>query len=297
MRSSSPRRDGFAGQHMIVLPEPLREYARRQPLLRGLYVTDAGYFPAAAEHLVQRPLGAPTTLVIHCLRGAGWVELEGKRREIQAGDFVWLPAKQPHAYGAADGDPWTIAWAHFAGDEVVHWRAFLRSCSALDDAVLRIPRDHVDEVALDRIYAALESGVSLRHQVAAAAALRNACSKVGEILVERHGLRTARERVVASVETLRNDWLRSHRLEELATAASMSVTHYCAHFREVTGFAPIDFLIRLRVQRACHVLDTSKVTISQVAAAVGYNDPYYFTRCFRRVMGCSPQQYRKVVKG
>lgn len=297
MSPSNPRRDGFAGQHMIVLPEPIVENARRQPLLRGLHVTDAGYFPGATDHLVQRPRGAPTTLIIHCLRGAGWVESEGKLRTVQAGDFVWLQAKQPHAYGASEEDPWTISWTHFAGEEVVHWRDFLRVCSAIDDSLLRIPRDHSDEVALDRIYANMEKGLSTRYQVAAATALRQAFSKIGEILVERHGLRTARERVVASVETLRDDWLRAHRLEELATAAAMSVTHYCAHFREVTGFAPIDFLIRLRIQHACHLLDTSKLTVGQIAAAVGYIDPYYFTRCFRRVMGCAPKHYRSIVKG
>jgi AraC-like DNA-binding protein len=282
---------------MIVLPEPLRESARRQPLLRGLHITDAGYFPAAADHLIERPVGAPTTLIIHCVRGTGWVETDGKRRTMETGDFVWLPARQAHAYGASADDPWTIAWTHFGGDEATHWRDFLRHCAASSDTLVHIPRDHIDEVALDRVYAALESGLSVRHQIAAAAALRNSLSRIGDILVEHHGLRTARERVVASVEMLRRDWLRPHRLEELATAAAMSVTHYCAHFRELTGFAPIDFLIRLRVQRACHLLDTSEMTIAQIAPATGYNDPYYFTRCFRRVMGCSPRQYRKVPKG
>ena len=77
----------------------------------------------------------------------------------------------------------------------------------------------------------------------------------------------------------------------------MSVTHYCAHFRKLTGFAPIDFLIRLRVRYACHLLDTTSLSVAQIAADTGYNDPYYFARCFRRVMGCSPRAYRKVPKG
>jgi transcriptional regulator GlxA family with amidase domain len=103
--------------------------------------------------------------------------------------------------------------------------------------------------------------------------------------------------VVASVETLRRDWQRPHRLEELATAAGVSVTHYSTLFRHQTGFAPIDFLIRLRVQHACRLLDTTRMSIVEVAERVGYPDPYYFTRCFRRVMGCAPRTYRKVQKG
>src|SRR5512135_1746104 len=79
MSHGEPRRDGFEGQHLLVLPEPLVAKARRHPLLRGLHVTDAGYFPAAGDHFVQRPRGAPTSLVILCLRGTGWVRTSGDK--------------------------------------------------------------------------------------------------------------------------------------------------------------------------------------------------------------------------
>jgi transcriptional regulator GlxA family with amidase domain len=68
-------------------------------------------------------------------------------------------------------------------------------------------------------------------------------------------------------------------------------------FRRQTGFAPIDFVIRLRVQHACRLLDTTELSIGEIAERVGYPDPYYFTRCFRRVMGRAPRLYRKVPKG
>jgi transcriptional regulator GlxA family with amidase domain len=109
--------------------------------------------------------------------------------------------------------------------------------------------------------------------------------------------RSAAERVAASVAQLRRDWLRPHRLAELATSAGMSVTHYSAHFRRLTGFAPIDFLIRLRVQQACRLLDGTSLPVREIAARAGYEDAYYFARCFRRVMGCSPRRYREVPKG
>lgn len=297
MMKTAPRRDGFAGQHMIVLPEPLRAQARRQALLRGLHVTDAGYFPRAAGHLVERPDGAPSTLALLCLRGSGWVRIGGRTRSVGSGDFVWLEAGQPHAYGAAVEDPWTIGWVHFAGDEVAGWRDFLAASAGTDEPLVSLPSDHVDEVALDRVIAALERGLAPRHQVAAAAELRGVLGRIGDILVERHGRRSARERVAASVEGLRQDWRRPHRLGELAAAAGMSVTHYCAHFRELTGFAPVDYLIRLRVRHACQLLDTTALTVGEVAAETGYEDPYYFTRCFRRVMGCSPREYRRIPKG
>jgi len=292
-----PRRDGFEGQHMLVLPEPVVAQARRHPLLGGLHVTDAGYFPTAENHFVERPDGAPTTLVILCLRGRGWVRAGGEARAMGAGDLVWLPAHETHAYGAGEDEPWTIVWAHFAGGEVEAWRDLLGARGPSSPVVLPLPDDRLDEIALDQVYAALERGYAVRHQVAAAAALRHALGTVAQLAVTPRDSRSADERVRLSVETLRRDWQRPHRLDELATAAHVSVTHYSALFRRHTGFAPIDFLIRLRVQHACRLLDTTKLPVGEIAELVGYRDPYYFTRCFRRVMGCAPRHYRKVPKG
>ncbi len=297
MPKSLPRLDGFQGQHLLVLPEPLRVRARRHPLLHGLCVTDAGYFPAAANHLVERPGGAPTTLVILCLRGAGWVRTGGNTRTIAAGDLVWLPASDPHAYGAGADDPWTIVWAHFTGDEVNAWRDLVGAPDPGQPFVLALPDDRLGEIELDHVYLALERGFAVRHQAAAAAALRHALGAVALLAHTPRDARSAHERVVVSIERVRRDWQRSHRLGELAAAANVSVAHYSALFRRQTGFAPIDFLIRLRIQHACRLLDTTGLPVAEVAERVGYQDPYYFTRCFRRVMGCAPRRYRQVPKG
>jgi AraC-like DNA-binding protein len=283
---------------MLVMPEPLRARARRHRLLAGLYVTDAGYFPAAEDHFVERPNGAPTTLLMLCLRGCGWIRTREGAQTITAGTGVWLPANQPHAYGTTgQKTPWTIAWAHFAGDETGAWRELLGASSDKTPLVLRLPEDRLDEVALEQVYAALERGHALHHQVTAAAALRHSLSALATLVNTQLGSRSAADRVITSVETLRRGWNQPHRLEELATAAGVSVTHYSAIFRRHTGFSPIDFLIRQRVQHACRLLDTTEFSISEVAERSGYNDPYYFTRCFRRVMGCSPRAYRKIPKG
>jgi AraC-like DNA-binding protein len=297
MARAAPRRDGFSGQHMHVLPPPLALEASRHPLLGSLCVTDAGYFPSAGNHLVERPAGAPTTLAILCIGGTGWARGNGKAQRISAGDLVWFPAGKGHAYGSGGKNPWTIVWAHFTGAEVPSWEGMLRVEGPDWPVVLGLPDDRLDELALDRVYAALERGFAVRNLVAAAAALRNAFCAAAELGNDHRDPRSAEERVARSIESLTGDWQRSHRLGELATAAKVSVAHYSMLFRRQTGFPPIDFLIRLRIRRACRLLDTTSLSIAEVGERTGYEDPYYFTRCFRRVMGCSPRSYRRITKG
>jgi len=45
------------------------------------------------------------------------------------------------------------------------------------------------------------------------------------------------------------------------------------------------------------LLDTTALPVAAIAAEVGYEDAYYFTRCFRRVVGCPPRTYRNTQKG
>ncbi|HEY1793560.1 MAG TPA: AraC family transcriptional regulator [Opitutaceae bacterium] len=297
MKAKAARRDGFTGQHLLVLPAPLGREAAQHPLLAGILVTDAGYFPKAANHLVERPGGATTALVILCLDGSGWVQGKSARQKISAGDFVWMPANEGHAYGSGSQDPWTILWAHFTGTELQAWEEMLGVRGEANPSVLALPDDRLDEIALDRVFAALERGFAERHLVAAAAALRSSLSTVVQMGRDVRDPRSAAERVAQSISALRCDWLRPHRLEELSKAANVSIAHYSSLFRLQTGFSPIDFLIRLRIGHACRLLDTTSLLIGEVGERAGYQDPYYFTRCFRRVMGCSPRSYRKVPKG
>ena len=80
----------------------------------------------------------------------------------------------------------------------------------------------------------------------------------------------------------------------LAAVANVSASHYFAVFKSLTGFAPMDFFIRLRMQRACELLDATALCIKEVAALLGYDDQFYFSRVFKSVNGVAPTDYRKL---
>jgi YesN/AraC family two-component response regulator len=86
-------------------------------------------------------------------------------------------------------------------------------------------------------------------------------------------------------------------LEVLASKVHVSIPHFMALFKSKTGYSPIDYHNRLRIQRACQYLDLTDMKIKEISTAVGYDDPYYFSRVFRKVMGESPSVYRGKQKG
>ena len=82
-------------------------------------------------------------------------------------------------------------------------------------------------------------------------------------------------------------------IPQLLQVAHMSQSTLMRTFQRVFKRAPIDYLIRVRIQKACELLADQEQRITDVALACGFNDSNYFTRQFRRVSGRSPRQYRR----
>jgi len=81
-------------------------------------------------------------------------------------------------------------------------------------------------------------------------------------------------------------------LDRMADAAALSVPHFSDLCRRHVGVPPLAFLIRQRLRRAEELLKSGKYNVSTVSKAVGYQDPFYFSRLFRKHMGISPKAYR-----
>lgn len=83
------------------------------------------------------------------------------------------------------------------------------------------------------------------------------------------------------------------RLEDVARAAGMERCAFSRFFSERIGITFSDFTRVLRVERAIDTLDVRDVGIGELAAAVGITHSSTFIRAFRRVVGCTPSQYKK----
>ena len=85
------------------------------------------------------------------------------------------------------------------------------------------------------------------------------------------------------------------KIEQLADAVNLSRTVFYGKVKAMVGLSPVDFLRHLRIQRAEQLIAHSNENFSQIAYAVGFSDPKYFTRCFKKETGMTPSEYRAQV--
>jgi AraC-like DNA-binding protein len=81
-------------------------------------------------------------------------------------------------------------------------------------------------------------------------------------------------------------------LRELANHAGQSQSHYSRVFKEKTGQSPLNYFIQLKISKACELLSDTDMKINEIAVELGYEDPYYFSRIFKKLQGVAPAVYR-----
>ena len=107
-----------------------------------------------------------------------------------------------------------------------------------------------------------------------------------------HGGPEAAVRIEQCVAYMSQHLNRPLQVATLAARVSISPSHFFALFKRRIGLAPMDYFTRLRMERACNLLETTSLSVKEVAAELGYEDPFYFSRVFKSVNQLAPSDYR-----
>jgi AraC-like DNA-binding protein len=288
--------EGFPGQRIVVLPRSAIARGQKHSLMSGLIPTDVGCFPLAAGHFRERAAGIDQAIFIYCTRGGGWCELAGHFHGVKPGEMLVLPPEIGHAYGANESQPWTIYWFHAKGRLLGE---FLRELDVTaDHPVVRIGHDARLLALFEEIIDVVQHGYTTLQLLYASQTLAHLiAAMIRDHRSARQEHPNAHQKIAHTIAYMKQHLNQSLQLDALAALASLSRSRYVDLFRQQTGYAPIDYFIRLRMHRACQMLDNTDSSIKNVAAELGYEDPLYFTRLFRSVNEMTPTEYRRMHKG
>ncbi len=293
-RDGAEKGSGFAGEQRVRLAPGVAGAAlRARPLLRGLLAVGAGFCPQAAGHLRRRPEGANEAIFIYCVKGTGWCDVVGRFHPVRAGDLLAVPPRTPHTYGAQPTSPWTIYWVHMIGEKVADYLADLGVTP--ESPVIWTGEDLQLTTLFNEVRKSLERGPAYPNLLHASHALGHLLA-----LAIRHRHERPPDKLDAVAKVGQSIVYMTEHLNEplriggLAALAHVSPAHFTALFRQAAGSSPRHYLHLLRPHRACQLLRDSKLSLKEIAAQLGYQDPFYFSRQFKSLQGVSPSQFRRV---
>lgn len=284
--------DGFPGQISFVLPEKIEGLIRNNPLISDLYLTDIGYYPQASHHFRERPAGSAEFILIYCVEGKGEIRVGDTLHYLMADNFFIIPPGISHAYHSDGQDPWSIYWIHFSGSKAGLFARIGCQCIPIERGKTSRISDRID--LFSEIFRNLDRGFSIETLEYINLCLNYLLSTFTHICQFRVGKEAGENDPIAlSINYMLENFNRKLRLHEIALQTGLSASYYSALFQNRTGHSPIDYFIQLKIQRACRMLDNSGLLIADVSREIGFDDQFYFSRVFRKVMGMSPVEYRK----
>jgi len=287
-------RDGFEGQVHFVVPRPFLSQVENHPLLHALFPTDIGWYPHARYHYRERREGAPEHILIYCVGGSGSLQIQEKTYPVEPENAILIPSGTPHIYSASLDDPWSIHWIHFRGETAYQ---FAQQMPEGQYCVKVHPQAHLPIVeTFQECYDALASDFGMTQMIFCAMSIHRILAWIffrnPAFQPETVSIPTS---VKKALKFMHENLHQRPSLPMVADHTGMSVSHFSYQFRSYMGVSPIDYFINLKMQYACHLLETSEMPVKNIALAVGYEDAYYFSRLFRKIIGASPINYRKKV--
>ncbi len=287
---------GLGRQH-IAIPKPvLKSKVHYNSWLSQLYVISLGYYPNANRHYTYRKEGLPENIFFYCVDGVGWYSIKDKKYTVHPNEFFILPKGVEHAYGSDEKNPWTIYWIHFGGESLQQFNNMHAVKNYFKPHHIKANKEII--AVFTKMYKALEAGYSTDNIVFANICLYEFISLF--IYQQKHFTNEPvikKDCVDEAIDYMQNRISDNITLEELSKQSNYSVSRFSNLFRQKTGYAPIDYFIQMKMQRASQELDFTDKSIKDIAYSLGFDDPYYFSRMFKKVVGMSPLNYRAAKKG
>ncbi|MBQ7373176.1 MAG: helix-turn-helix transcriptional regulator [Clostridia bacterium] len=240
--------------------------------------------------------------IIRVKKGKLSITLDNRKFTANQGETVFVNSETLHGAIPTDSEY----------DCVVFNLAFLKtgnvSCDSFLDNLLNhnaVISDKINsplyQTAISKLFSALktrEDGFQFK-VFGAVNELIGALKENNDFSYKIDGLNQKDEKNVAKLKRIlafiRENFDKELTLDDMANASGFSTKYFCSFFKNMTGKTPISYLNDYRIERASRKLLASDLPITQIAFSCGFNDLSYFIKTFKKLKGCSPKIYRKIL--
>ncbi len=254
------------------------------------FIISSGYQKFITRNFkISRDAGRVDFQFIYLVKGKGYYDFGKGIEEVSDGNLiVYLPG-QPHNYEYLAKDGTELYWLHFTGSQAGEW---MRKFNFASKQVFQIGirGDCIDlfkkityEIQDKRPYFQHVAGVYLMELILILTRkLENLRSDNGKAM---------NETIRSIISYMYENYHHKISVNTLASRCNLSMYRFIHKFKDATGMTPIEYLTKIRIDEARYLLSNSLLNISEIAEIVGYEDPLYFSRVFKKIMGVSPRHY------
>lgn len=288
---NSSLKEGFLGQKLIVLPKALKKTLRANPITQSFLITDIGYYPKASNHHRVRRHGSNEYIFIYCTDGAGAFKYNERSQKILPNQFFIIPKHTKHEYWADSKNPWSIYWMHFDGSMAKYLcDRYLENSQK--NILIPFEKERID--LFNQVFKIFKSDyVSTGMEYANILGLSFLSSFIYSDIEKDVHVTAPTNLVDHIMDFLSENLDKSFKAEDISNKFNYSPSYLFSLFKKRTGYSLIHFFNLKKIQKACEYLNYTDLSVKEIAFRMGFQDPLYFSRLFKKHMGMSPNAYKK----
>ena len=257
---------------------------------RGITVVCAGWERCRPDYdLIRRTFPWVVVELVAC--GEGTLELDGRRNPLRPGSLFCYGSSSSLRITTNPARPFLKYFVGFTGSEA--HRASARGSLRVGEAREAVDPEDLRDV-LDRVIAEGNRRCAASSTIANEY-LRIFLLKLDECTSGSGGESSRRlDSYLQAKSFLEHNYLRLLRTEAAAHELGMTSETLCRLFQHYSRTSPHQFVLRLRVNLAIDLLLGTSLLVKEVAEQVGFDDPFHFSRVFRKVQGMSPTAFQQL---
>ncbi|MCC6165407.1 MAG: helix-turn-helix transcriptional regulator [Acidobacteria bacterium] len=231
-------------------------------------------------------------------RGRQGYEMSGRRYDLQGGEVLVTMPGEWHSTGPDPENRGVLYWLILA--PAAGRGRFLglppTDSTVLTRALLTLPARHFR--APRGCHAALDALLTGTRRTDALDVIARRCALVALLLdlvraSGRRRIRGADEWLDPVLHRMRTQLDRNWQVPDFARVAGLSVSHFTARFRDVTGTGPAEYFLGLRIDEAKRRLADTTASVTRIAYDLGFGSSQSFATAFHRLVGCAPSAHRR----
>lgn len=222
--------------------------------------------------------------------GEGFMEHNGDFFELKSHDLLVVYPGEKVYYKVNEGTPWSISWIGAYGEFVEKFLNMLQI--SRENPVYHV--SNFDEVSklLDNLFDE-SSQNTLTSKVKCISMIYEFFSLLAENTVIKV---KKRNYIKEAIKYIDFSYERPITLSDVAEAVSLEKSYLAKIFKRDKGVTVTEWIRNHRINKACQLLETTDLTIQQIALSVGVDNQLYFSKVFKKIKGVSPTEYRKRLK-
>ena len=242
-----------------------------------------------------RPKGRKDFQLLYIATGKAHFHFNGKEEIVTAGHMVLYRPKEPQKYEYYGDDQTEAYWVHFTGGNVTN---ILRSYGFPDNKNIFYCGSHIEYQGIFRnmIYELQMCKENYEQML-------EMYLKQIFIMLQRSFLSQLKpdntyviEEIDKATLYFNEHYSENISIDEYAQNNHVSVSWFIRNFKQYTGFTPMQYILSKRLYNAEILLQNTDYNVTEIAEIIGYDNPLYFSRIFKKAKGISPSEYRKNIK-